>query len=142
MRPPGVPCIAMTGIPLGSPHSATAIVRPSALVTRCSRCSGVTISSAGMARMLAARGSSPAQLVRHLAHDLFLGVRFRGQDRFCLAALRRPPVVAEQPPLVRRLVKRRATDYPSARDRVVELSPGIFCVRHQPPTLIPHPSSS
>src|SRR3954447_11034201 len=126
MRPPGVPCIAMTAIPFGSPHSATARVRPSAVVTRCSRCSGVTMSSAGMARMLAPRRTGPAQPVRHLAHDLFLGVRLDGDDGRRQSALGRLPVVTEQAPLVRGFVVRGTTDYPSARDGVVELRPGIF----------------
>ena len=41
----GVPWNAIRGRPFGSPHSATAIVRPSAVRTRCSRCSGIALSS-------------------------------------------------------------------------------------------------
>src|SRR3954447_16388656 len=134
MRPPGVPCIAITAMPFGSPHSATASVRPSAVVTRCSRCSGVTISGAGMAPMLAPRRTRPPELVRHVAHDLFLGVGLDRQNGGRSTALGGPPVVAEEPPFVRRLVIRGSTDHPSARNGVVELGPGILCVRHQPPT--------
>ena len=41
IRPPGVPCKSNSAMPAGSPHSATATVRPSRLRIRCSRCSGV-----------------------------------------------------------------------------------------------------
>src|SRR3954462_4150365 len=123
----------MTGMPFGSPHSATASVRPSAVCTRCSRCSGVTISSVDMARMLAPSWIRLSQLARHVADGLLLAVGL-GQNCTCLAALGRLPVVAEQPPLVRRFVVRRATDYPASRDRVIQLRPGIFRVRHQPLT--------
>src|SRR4051812_32152529 len=43
MRPPGVPCIEMSGTPFGSPHSATASVPPSRVRTRCSTCSGMAM---------------------------------------------------------------------------------------------------
>src|SRR3954453_13060911 len=133
MRPPGVPCIAITGTPFGSPHSATASMRPSAAWTRCSRCSGVTISSVAMARMLAPGRVCLPELARHVAHGLLLAVGL-GQNRVRFAAPGGLPVVAEQSPFVSRFVVRRTTDYPAPRDCVVELRPGILRVRHQPLT--------
>src|SRR4051794_33801609 len=49
IRLPGVPWKTMSGKPFGSPHSATASVRPSGVGIRCSRCSGIAIRSAVMA---------------------------------------------------------------------------------------------